>query len=266
MKCQEVIDLLNRLSPPEYAMSWDNPGLLVGSREKEIRTIFVTLDVDEKTVQEAVDREVDLIVSHHPMIFHPISSVTDDSATGRKILKLARADISVFAMHTNFDVMGGMSALAADRIGLEEGEVLEVTAEKNGIPEGIGRIGRMPGIHTVSEAAGKVCEAFGLKHVTIYGDPSRIVSRTAISPGSGRDMVGKALKKSADLLITGDIGHHEGLDAVEGGMAVIDATHAGIERIFIRFVADYLEEQIPEGVRVIRKNLEETVPGKIFSV
>lgn len=243
MKCYEIMQILQELSPQMYAMDWDNVGLLVGRKDQEVNKIMIALDATEEVVDKAVEQGVDMIVTHHPMLFRSIKQVTDGTAIGRKILKLAENHIAYFAMHTNFDIKGSMAELAADRIGLIDAEVLEVTYENDGTVEGIGRIGNYEGAISVAELAERVKKEFHMDTVMLYGDSESMVQRIAISPGSGRSMVKEALRKDADVLITGDFGHHEGLDAVEDGLQIIDATHYGLEHIFIEFIENYLAKR-----------------------
>jgi len=243
MKCREIIALLERLSPPRYACDWDNVGLLVGEFEQEVHTIMLALDASSDVVQLAVERHVDMIITHHPMIFQRIQRVTDDTPLGKKILNLAQNRIACYAMHTNFDVKGSMAEVAAGLLQIRNAQVLEPTWEREGQCEGIGRVGEWGADHTAAQLVEAVKGAFQLKTVMTYGDLSRVVHRVAICPGSGRGMLDAALKTGAQVLITGDIGHHEGLDAVEAGLLVIDATHYGLEHIFVAFMEDYLKKQ-----------------------
>lgn len=136
-------------------------------------------------------------------------------------------------------------------MGLKEPEVLEVTyedrAEKT---EGIGRIGRLEKAVTLRQCCENVKRTFGLGSVRVFGDPERMVERLAICPGSGKSVIGAALRKHADVLVTGDIGHHEGIDAKAQGLAVIDAGHYGLEYIFAEDMRGYLAHEL-EGVRVM---------------
>lgn len=242
MKCYEIMQVLQALSPQMYAMDWDNVGLLVGRKDQDVNKIMIALDATEEVVNKAVEQGVDMIVTHHPMLFRSIKQVTDETAIGRKILKLAENHIAYFAMHTNFDIKGSMAELAAKRIGLIDADVLEVTYENDGIVEGIGRIGDYEKAISIVELAEKVKKEFQMETVMLYGDTDSQVKRIAISPGSGKSMMKEALRQKADVLITGDFGHHEGLDAVEDGLQIIDATHYGLEYIFIEFIEEYLRE------------------------
>lgn len=138
-----------------------------------------------------------------------------------------------YAMHTNFDVMG-MADAAADELKLQNREVLDITFEDDIAKEGFGRLGDLPYPMTVDECAAYVKERFHLQAVKVFGQGSQQLVRAAISPGSGKSMIAPAIGKGADVLITGDIDHHEGIDAVEQGMAVIDAGHYGWRRFLCR--------------------------------
>ncbi len=248
MRCEEVICKLEELSPLSYAESWDNPGLLAGRTDKEIKKIYIALDATTATIEEAIVCKADMLLTHHPLIFKGIRKVNSEDFIGRRILTMLQADMCYYAMHTNFDVMG-MADAAADRLSLEERSVLEVTYEKDAVTEGIGRIGKMAKTTTLDECAGLVKQVFGIENVKVFGKSDMQITTAAISPGSGKSMIGAALAKKADVLITGDIDHHDGIDALERGMAVIDAGHFGLEQIFVPYMEDYIKKHM-EGIVV----------------
>ncbi|MGI6499671.1 MAG: Nif3-like dinuclear metal center hexameric protein [Anaerostipes sp.] len=241
MKCSEVIQCLEERTPHSFAMEWDNVGLLVGRVESEIHKILVTLDVTKEAVTMAVEQGVDMIVSHHPILFSSVKSVTDQDFLGNKIVTLIEHGISCFAMHTNYDVCQ-MADLADQYFQMTDTIPLEVTYDMNGEQKGIGSVAHLAEPISLSACAKKVKDAFGLKEVLLFGKEEQMVQRIAMSPGSGRHMIEEALKANADVLITGDIGHHEGLDALDMGISVIEAGHHGLEQIFISDVADYLKK------------------------
>lgn len=250
MEGREIIKRLEELAPPSYAFDWDNPGLVCGRKTKEVKKIMVALDATNTVIDRAVTEQVDLIVTHHPMIFSGIKKVNDDSFLGEKILTLAEHGIGCFAMHTNYDIAGGMAEICGEKMGLLQPNPLEETHEIEGRPVGIGQVGYLPEKMTLKDCADKVKEAFALSKVLVFGDLDREVSYAAVSPGSGRSMVKEAQKKGVDVLITGDMGHHEGLDSMDMGFAVIEAGHYGLEQVFIDHVTNYLKEKT-EGVEVI---------------
>lgn len=245
MRCKDIYEHLEQLSPVSFAQSWDNVGLLVGREERQVNRIFVALDATDEVVDEAVRVEADMLLTHHPLIFDGIKNVSDSDFIGRRIVRLIRYDICYYAMHTNFDVMG-MADAAADELKLEHREVLDVTYEDELSREGIGRIGELNQKLSLIECARYVKECFHIGNVRMYGEPSQKVRKIAICPGSGKDFIKTAIDKKVDVLITGDIGHHDGIDAVAQGLAVIDASHYGLEKIFIPYMRDFLHRELPE--------------------
>lgn len=247
MKCREIVELLEKLAPMDMACDWDNPGLLAGRWEKEVRRIYLALDATDQVVEDAAKKGADLLITHHPLIFKAVKQVNDGDFIGRRLLTLIRQDISYYAMHTNFDSAPGcMADLAASRLGLTQGKVLEPLGERDGVAYGIGKVGRLPRPMTLKELALAVKEAFRLPFVTVYGELNREekLSLCAISPGSGGSMIAPALAQGVQVLVTGDISHHEGIDSVARQMAVIDAGHYGLEYLFMDFLEGYLGERL----------------------
>ena len=245
MECALICESLEELSPKRFALSSDNVGLLVGRYDKDVKTIYIALDATDEVIDAAIECEADMLITHHPMIFSAIKSVRADDFIGRRILKLAKYDISYYAMHTNFDVMG-MADAAADEIDLIERDVLQVTYEDEIGAEGIGRIGRLREEMSLIELCDFVKERFMLDTVKVFGDPDRLCNICAISPGSGKSMIKYAIEKGADVIITGDIDHHEGIDSVAQGLCVIDAGHFGIEKIFVPYMEEFIRREMPE--------------------
>jgi dinuclear metal center YbgI/SA1388 family protein len=246
---------LEELSPAHFAQDWDNVGLLVGRPDKEIKSVYIALDATDDAIDEAVSLGVDMIITHHPMIFKGLKQVRSDHFIGRRIIKLLQNDMCYFAMHTNFDIMG-MADAAADELKLRKRQVLQTTYEDEISTEGFGRFGILPEIMTLRECAAFVKQRFGISKVRVFGDGEMEVEKAAICPGSGGSMIDAAIHLQADVYITGDIDHHEGIDAVARGLAIIDAGHFGIEQIFVPYMKEYLKREIP-GLLVYTKEPEE---------
>ena len=241
MKCKEIIESLEQKYAPDFAESWDNVGLLVGDKEKEVHKIFLALDVTDESLEMAIKEQADMIITHHPLIFSAMKKVTTDNFIGRRIIKMIQHDISYYAMHTNFDVKG-MAQLNQECLGLTDCEVLEETAPG----EGIGRVGALEGTMDLKQFAGKVRNDFEIPDVRMYGDPAAIIHRVAVSSGSGKSMIRGAIEKGADVIVTGDVDYHSAIDAVAQGIAVIDAGHYGTEYGFIAYMRQELETMFPE--------------------
>lgn len=244
MLCKDLINVLEATYPKTAALDFDNVGLLVGKAQKEVNTVYLALDATDKVIEDAKKAGADMLITHHPLIFSALKRVTDEDFISRRILKLIQYDISYYAMHTNYDVLG-MAELSGDILKLSDTEVLDITSGTMEQPEGIGRIGNLTEPMTLEACCRYVKNKLKLGSVKVFGDMDSNVRRLAVSPGSGKTAVKPAIEKKADVLVTGDIGHHEGLDAVEQGLAVIDAGHYGTEYIFIEDIMNFLHGKLP---------------------
>ena len=253
MKLSDLIKELETLAPAEYAMSWDNSGLLVGHADAQIGSIYITLDASGEAVDMAAKEGCDLILAHHPLIFSPLRSVTGADFIGKRILKMAENHIALYAMHTNFDT-AVMGTIAARQIGQVIENPLEPVLEENGQLLGIGSVGTLQSPMTLESLAKLIKKLFQLPEVRLFGDPSTIISRIAICPGSGKGMSDAAISAHCDVLITGDIDHHSGIDSVEKGLCIIDAGHHGLEHIFVEYMAGWMAEHHPEILVVKDEN------------
>ncbi|MCI6059556.1 MAG: Nif3-like dinuclear metal center hexameric protein [Dorea sp.] len=253
MLCKEIMEVIEQTYSRAYAMSWDNVGLLVGRDDKEVQKIYLAVDATDEVIDAAVSCHADMLVTHHPMIFGALKQINNRDFIGKRILRLIQNDISCYAMHTNYDVKG-MAELSGKMMGYENAQVLEVTCtEETGdgsVTEGIGRVADLKEPVTLKEYCDKVKEVFQLPGVIAFGDMDALIRRAAICPGSGKSVISAAIEKGADVLVTGDIGHHEGIDAKAQGLAIIDAGHYGIEHIFIEDMKRYLEAHL-ENVQII---------------
>lgn len=242
MRCYEIIKELEKIAPERYALSWDNVGLLAGSKDQEVKKVYIALDATDEDIKKAVEGNADMLITHHPLIFSPLKKVNTENFISKRIVKLIQNNISYYAMHTNFDV-SVMGELAANYLELSEIDTLDVTwkEENSHNTEGIGKTGILKNEMTLLTLVDLVKEKFRLDHVKVFGDLNSIVSRVAISPGSGKSMIEPAVKKGAQVLITGDIGHHEGIDSIAQNLCIIDAGHYGIESIFIPYIKEQLK-------------------------
>ena len=211
MKCSEIIEGLQRLAPESCACDWDNPGLLAGRSDKEVKKIYIALDATDQVVEDAVQWGADMLLTHHPLIFKAIKKVNDGNFITRRLVKLIQADISYYAMHTNFDAAPGcMADLAAGRLGILQGQPLEVLGEAEGQPFGIGKWGELEKPTALSQLAKEVKEKFELPYVLVYGEDSaeRKMYRAAVCPGPGGSAIEAAIQAGAEVFSTGDISQH----------------------------------------------------------
>lgn len=242
----DIFSYMNMLAPLNYQMDFDNSGFLVGDRSTEIHRVVVTLDITEDVITEAELLGAELIVSHHPLIFHKLSGVCADDPTGRKIMRLVRSGISAICMHTNLDIAGGgvndalMAKLDAKVTGL-----LEPTGnDENGAPLGCGRVGELEQEMNLTDFLAfiaKRLDVCGLR----YCDGGKPVKHLAVCGGSGGSMLELAHEKGCDTLVTADVKYDRFLAAKELGVNLIDADHFCTENVVIPVLLEKLSVKFP---------------------
>ena len=237
----EIEAALYKLAPRPLAADWDNVGLLAGRADREVRKILVALDITEAVVEEAEPMGADLIVSHHPLIFHPVRSVTDRDPAGRLLLRLVEAGLSAVCMHTNLDAAGGgvNDALAA-ALGLEEAAPVS--------EGGIERVGTLPEALALPEFLAKVKAALSPNGMR-YTDGGRPIRKVAVGGGACGDFLWEAAALGCDAFVTADLKYNHFLDAQALGLTVIDAGHFPTEDVVCPVLERYLGERFP-GVEI----------------
>ncbi|RGS73465.1 Nif3-like dinuclear metal center hexameric protein [Mitsuokella sp. AF21-1AC] len=256
VKCQVILDAIERIAPRHLAEEWDNPGLLVGSPAQEVGRILVALDVSDEVVHQAIEQGAKLIVAHHPLIFHPLKKLRTDLPLGHRLSVLLKHDIAVVAAHTNLDIaQGGVNDVLANAIGLSKLSSFIITEQhEDGAAESLGRIGFLPAPMTIRDFAAKVREALPTQHVRFVDAGARPVRRVALCSGAGAEFIGKAAMMGADVYVTGDVKYHDAQQAAELGMHLIDAGHFGTEFPVVSALAARLRQelqQVPGEVRVL---------------
>ena len=251
-----ILDEIEKSFPRELAMEWDNPGLQLGRRSKEVKKIMLALDATRRVVSKAAEENVDLLITHHPMIFGSVKQINEETALGRKLLDLAEHGICYYAMHTNYDIaLQGMAKAAAARLGLAAEEPLELTGTQEDKPVGIGFVSGLEESCTAAELAARCKKAFGLPAV-LYYDGGHPIHRIAVCPGSGRHMLEAVRAAGADAMITGDSGHHDGMDYYDEELSLIDAGHFCIEQIFTEEMEAFLTARFP-GLTIMKEETDE---------
>ena len=238
MNGQRIISLFESLYPKNLAYDWDNVGLQIGTLNKTITTILLTLDVTKEVIEEAIKNNCDLIIAHHPLIFSPIKGIQTETYQGHIIKELIKNDITLYIAHTNFDISNyGMDSMLASMIGLENQENLDDITDN----EGLGKIGNVKE-QSMKDIIKHVKNVFKVEDARFIGDLNAIVKTVAISGGSGSSNIINAVHKKADLFITGDITYHKALDCVNYGINTLDIGHY-IEHHFMYHLKNVLESE-----------------------
>ena len=248
MTLEEVLSHLDRIAPFSLALPWDNSGIQVGDPLQEVTGALLALEPTSTVVKEALSQRVQLIVTHHPLIFSPLKGLLLHQYPGSLISSLVKEGLALVAMHTNWDVApGGLSDALAQKLDLEVDAVLEPFPQGEG---GIGRVGSLPQPVRLVVLAQKLMEELPAPWARVVGDPERTVERVAVCPGSGGDLWPRARDLGAQALITGDIKHHQAREASEEGFALLDLGHFATEAWGMGVLAERIRREIP-SLRVL---------------
>lgn len=243
----DIYHYLDKKAPFSLQMSFDNAGFLIGRGEAPVDKVMVALDITEEVIEEAAAADCQLIVSHHPIIFHPAKAITDADPTGRCLLALIENHIAAICAHTNLDaVEGGVNDALAQKLGLSEVTQLHQGGlDPEGRPYGIGRVGTVGGLPTAAKFASfvrEVLKADGLR----LEDAGKPVHKVAVGGGACGDMLIDAAAKGCDTFVTADVKYNAFLDARAMGINLIDAGHFSTENVVCPVIEDWLKAGFPE--------------------
>ena len=231
MKLLEITNKLNELYPESLKASYDNVGLMVGSLEKEIKNVYIALDLTREVMDDAMVKKADLIITHHPLLFHPLYSINTDKDPGSIIRDLIKNDMALYSLHTNFDSVR-MNDLLGNMLKITNQEVL---SEK----ENWGIIGDSS-VHSFTDFVSLIKKEFNLTEVEYVGDPNITINRVALCAGSGSSMINDAYNKHADIYLTGDLSYSRALEAKRMGLNMLVIPHY-VEHLFSIAIKEDLE-------------------------
>lgn len=258
LKVKDIIGNLEKKYPKANAESWDNVGLIVGKLNQEVRKVQLSLDTTDKVIENAIKNSADLIITHHPMIFKPVKTITTMDNLGRKIIKLIENNKSLYAMHTNLDSSkDGLNDYILNLLEVENSKVIDVNEFDNEV--GIGRLYTLSKEMNIDEYATFVKNSLKIKNIRIISENrEKIIKKVALINGSGMSYWRKVKSLGADLFITGDIGYHDALDAKEAGINVFDIGHFESENCFVELLRKDIKGM---GIEVITFN-----DGPVFEI
>ena len=246
---RDIYEFMDRIAPFDTQEDFDNAGFLVGRGDREVKKVLVALDITEEVAEEAGRWGADLILSHHPVIFHPVKSITDETAVGRVLLKLLECGAAAICAHTNLDAAhGGVNGCLARALELTEiSQLRQAGVDERGRPYGIGRVGaaHQSGL-SAREYAAYVKERLGSACVR-YTDGGRPVSRVAVGGGACGSMLEDALSQGCDTFVTADLKYNQFLDARAMGLNLLDAGHFPTENVVCAPLVRRLAEAFPEA-------------------
>jgi len=248
MTIRKIVDALEELAPLSLQEDYDNAGLQVGLIDDELTGVLLCLDITEDVVAEAVRLGCNLVVSHHPLIFRPLRSVTDATYQQRCVMEAVRHGIALYSAHTNLDnAEDGVNYRIASRIGLEDLEWIEEKPLTGGRACGSGVIGNLPEPEGATDFLRRLKDSFGAGCL-MHTDPSGLtLRRIALCGGAGSFLMDEARAKGADAFITGEISYHHFFDA--GGMLLVAMGHYESEQFTKDLLHDFLAARFP-GLRI----------------
>ena len=245
-KVQDILKFIETFAPPYMKESWDNVGLLCGSKSTPVTKVFVALDPFEGVCEEAANWGAELIVTHHPLIFQAPKSITDETSVGRAILRLCANGISAINAHTNLDCTpGGVNDVLAARLGLQNIEVIAPAGtNEDGIPYGLLRCGTVPE-QPLDAFLACVKDSLGCSGMR-YVNSNTPVRKVAVGGGSCAGAMLDALAAGCDTFVTADVKYNQFWDAHDLGLNLIDAGHFATENPVIPVLAEKIAAQFPE--------------------
>lgn len=245
MKIKEVLSALERFAPLPLQEGWDNAGLQVGLTEAEVSGALLCLDVNERIIDEAVAKGLNLVVSHHPLLFRGLKTIGDGDYVQRTVMKAIRNGITVVSMHTNMDnARGGVNYKIAEKLGLTD---VRFMAPKtvDGVEAGSGVVGELPEEMAADDFVLMVKRVFGVECAMCNELLRRKIRRVAICGGAGDFLLDDAVRAGADAFVTGEMHYH---------------VYFGREQqLQICVIGHYQSEQYTS--EVFREVIEEACPG-----
>ncbi|MBQ8307880.1 MAG: Nif3-like dinuclear metal center hexameric protein [Alistipes sp.] len=242
MKIKEIADVIERVAPLGWQESYDNAGLIVGREEQEVHKALLAVDVTDAVLDEAEREGCDLIITHHPIIFHPLKRFNSEGYVQRCVERAIRRGIALYACHTNLDsAPQGMSWYLARLLGVEELQVLEPRPMN---PEtGFGVVGNLAEEQGLEVYLRQVKERLGIGAIRHSALHAGRVRRVAICTGAGASLMEEARRAGCDLYLTADLKYNDFMTP-DGAFTVADIGHFESEYCAIDLLFDVLSKNL----------------------
>ena len=246
MLLRAIIDSIESVAPRSAQEEWDNSGMQVGDTGREISSVLLTTDITEDVVDEAVVRGCELIISHHPLLFHGLKQVCGQTPQARVVEKAIKHNIAIYSAHTNLDsVVGGINTRLAEKLGLTEPRILVPSGSSE--PRGLGVLGILRNPIPYLDFIAHVRDTLQCTYVRYTRPKNETIQTVALCGGSGAEFIGEAIEQGADVYLTADCKYHEFQDA-DGRIGLIDIDHWISERHAREIFRDIIA---PLGVRCL---------------
>lgn len=258
---EDVTNVIEKAVPATLQEDWDNSGLLIGFEEKAVTKILTCLELDKRVVEEAKEIRADMIVTHHPLIFSGIKSLSAGDYKTSMIMDIIAEGISVYSCHTPFDkVKGGNNDIIMKRMGLSQ--IKNLTGDDVASPAkmaerqneaDIGRTGEFKEPLTYKQVIELAAERLDMSISSLHaaGSLNTEITKVGVCTGAGADLAHMAASCGCQLFITGDVKYHEAQDALQAGMCILDAGHYGTEKFFAEEMKNLLDKKLDDAVEVV---------------
>lgn len=244
MQIAELIADLESRIPPPLAESWDNVGLLLGDATRSAQRVMTCLTLTSDVAEEAIHERVDLVITHHPILFKAVKRLTTGTIEGRTLLALAEARVAVYSPHTAFDsAQAGINQGIAASLGLTE--IAPLRMHPNGT-SGAGRYGRWATPRTLRQLIDAVAQQQHVTTTSYVGDLNRPITQVAIACGAAAEFLPDAVAAGCEVLITGEARFHACLEARAVGITLVLLGHYASERPAVEWLAQDLQSRWPE--------------------
>ncbi len=265
----KLLTLLDRISPFSGAATWDNIGLMVGDPRRETSGILLALDPTEALLTEARARNCNTIITHHPLIFHPLKNIRLDQPLGRLLALAIEQQINIIACHTNLDVVaGGVSDVLARRLGVSNPLPLqnEQPAGTDPAAAGFGRYGDLAAPLPAEQFLARLAGILKLEALPVAGPLPATIGKVAVCGGSGSELAERAAELGADIYVTAEIKHATARWAEMRGFCLVDAGHYPSEDPVIGELATSLATHLAASGHPVPVKISRTQQGpfKIF--
>lgn len=252
-KVLDIATAIEKFAPNFLKESYDNVGLMVGDMNKEVKKILLSLDCKLDTIEEAKNNDVDLIITHHPLLFKKPSRIIKGDLQGDKIINLIKNNISLYSCHTNLDsAKNGINETIVNLLGFKNSNIIEKSKVKGYENAGIGRIVSLDNELSPLEIISLVKEKLSIESVRA-AIGTRKINKIAVINGSGQDFFEECKNLGADCIITGDTTYHFVSDYNEMGMTIIDAGHFNTENIIFYKVMESILSQF-RNIQIMKAN------------
>jgi dinuclear metal center YbgI/SA1388 family protein len=256
---RELLQILDSFAPVALAENWDNVGLLVGSPDNSVSSVLIALDPTTTLIDEAISLSADTIITHHPVIFKPLSAIDTSNPAGRLLQKALGHNINIIGAHTNLDsAVDGVNDILGNGLGLANLVPLVPAENDPDKATGLGRIGSYSKPVSRKDFLTRLFHLLDVESLNIAGTLPDNITTVAVCGGSGSDFAALAHQRGADVYLSAEIKHSTAIWAREAGFAIIDGSHYATEKPATFYLAKKLEKIAAERKWQIKIQLTET--------